>query len=276
MAAGVSTHQVTIDPVRRVVTKRFKTSSRREPEREWRALTLLAAHAPGLAPAPLRADLSATPPVIEMSWLPGGALGSAALTTGQVHALSRALTTLWQVPAPGPEALTDRENRDGGNPGQLLRAVDTLIAAGHDLGPDPAVRRAYAAALSWLAGARAELESDAEAPAVLGQNDANLANFLWDGQVVRIVDFEDSGRSDRAFELAILVEHVSEWSQGKLRADRFMGMFDLTAAELRRAADFRRLAALLWLVYLRPGGPSGRRNPPGTLRRQADRLLTLL
>jgi len=45
--------------------------------------------------------------------------------------------------------------------------------------------------------------------AVLGQGDGNLANFLWDGGQVRIVDFEDSGPSDRAFELAVLVEHLS-------------------------------------------------------------------
>jgi Ser/Thr protein kinase RdoA (MazF antagonist) len=113
-------------------------------------------------------------------------------------------------------------------------------------------------------------------PAVLGQSDGNLANFLWDGQRVRIVDFEDSGRSDRAFELAILVEHVSVWLRGKLDAGRFISMLDLSGAELRRAADFRRVAALFWLIYLRPGGPSSSRNPPGTLRRQADRLLTLL
>jgi len=38
---------------------------------------------------------------------------------------------------------------------------------------------------------------------------------------------------------------------------------------------FRRLAALFWLILLRPGGPASTGNAPGTLRRQADRLLTL-
>jgi len=39
---------------------------------------------------------------------------------------------------------------------------------------------------------------------------------------------------------------------------------------------FRRLAALFWLLMLRPGSRSSARNPPGTLERQAERLLGLL
>ncbi|SEG99641.1 Phosphotransferase enzyme family protein [Nonomuraea solani] len=37
---------------------------------------------------------------------------------------------------------------------------------------------------------------------VFGAGDGNLANFLWDGTRVRIVDFEDSGHSDLAYEVA--------------------------------------------------------------------------
>jgi thiamine kinase-like enzyme len=106
--------------------------------------------------------------------------------------------------------------------------------------------------------------------------DANLANFLWDGTEVRIVDFEDSGPSDRAFELAVLVEHLSAWSDAGLPADMFLGLFGLTAAEQVRVREYRRLCALFWLTMLRPGGPSHDRNPPGILERQAARLLRLL
>ena len=69
------THQVSVDPARRVVVKRFVQAHRGEADREWRALTLLADHAPGLAPEPILADLAANPPVIEMSLLPGEPLG---------------------------------------------------------------------------------------------------------------------------------------------------------------------------------------------------------
>jgi len=99
---------------------------------------------------------------------------------------------------------------------------------------------------------------------VLGQGDCNLANFLWDGRMVRIVDFEDAGLSDRAFELAILVEHISAWSDTSLDAENFLGLFDLTNSEKSRLREFRRLAALFWLILLLPDGPANERNPPGT------------
>jgi len=38
----------------------------------------------------------------------------------------------------------------------------------------------------------------------------------------------------------------------------------------------RRVFAAYWVMRLLPGGISGRRNPPGTLERQASRLLDLL
>jgi len=53
-------------------------------------------------------------------------------------------------------------------------------------------------------------------------------------------------------------------------------LFDLTRNEQARVQDFRRLAALYWLIMLRPGGPSSSRNPPDALQRQPERLLGLL
>ena len=79
-----------------------------------------------------------------------------------------------------------------------------------------------------------------------------------------------------AFELAILTEHISVWSDARLDADDLLAMFDLTRTEQTRVQHFRRLAALFWLFMLRPGSSSSARNPPGTLERQADRLLRLL
>jgi hypothetical protein len=274
------THQVSVDPARRVVIKRFIRADRSEPEREWRALTLLAEHAPGLAPQPILADLAADPPVIEMSLLPGEPLGGQPLTVEQQSALVRAVGQLWQsvpvsrvIPLPG----------EAGNEAQLVTAVRQLAAKTHDPGDDPVIRAAYSAGLSWLSWAVGESVrlaghgggSPGLSP-VFGQGDSNLANFLWDGQRVRIVDFEDSGLSERAFELAALIEHLSAWSDSALDAESFVRAFDLTGAERSRLADGRRLAALFWFLHLRPGGDAGASNPPGTFRRQAERLLTLL
>jgi thiamine kinase-like enzyme len=111
---------------------------------------------------------------------------------------------------------------------------------------------------------------------VYGHGDANLANYLHDGGTVRLVDFEDSGRSDRAWELAIFTEHLSVHGHGQVAAELALGHFDTGAAQQARIRQYRRLLATFWLLMLLPGGPSHRRNPPGTHQRQALRLLELL
>ena len=87
MARRAATHEIHVDAGRGVVIKRFRWD-RREPAREWAALELLAEFAPGLAATPVRADLTADPPVLEMSWLPGIPLGDTPLSTAQADALA--------------------------------------------------------------------------------------------------------------------------------------------------------------------------------------------
>jgi thiamine kinase-like enzyme len=111
---------------------------------------------------------------------------------------------------------------------------------------------------------------------VFGPGDGNLANYLWDGTRVQVVDFEDSGRSDRAFELAEITEHVSSWVGPPLDVPSFLAHFDLTSAEASRLRDCRRLLALVWLFLLSFDDPNNPRNPPGTADRQAERLRKLL
>ena len=284
------THEISVDPDRDIVVKRFLAADRGEPAREWRALTLLAEHAPGLAPEPIRADLAADPAVIEMSLLPGEPLGGGPLTPNQESALVRAMGQLWQSV---PVSRVIQVPGEPGNEAQLVSAVAQLAVQADDLGDDPVIKRATSAGLSWLtwavgeAGWLASRDSYADpgsggtrgtgwarlAP-VFGQGDGNLGNFLWDGERVRIVDFEDSGVADRAFELSVFIEHVSVWSAIGIDADEFIRAFELTAAERARLADCRRLAALYWLLRLAADVSSG--GNPGLLRPQADRLLTLL
>lgn len=49
---------------------------------------------------------------------------------------------------------------------------------------------------------------------------------------------------------------------------------ELTDPQRRRLAGFRRLFATFWLLMLLPGNPAHRRNPPGTLERQAARVVS--
>jgi len=74
----------------------------------------------------------------------------------------------------------------------------------------------------------------------------------------------------------LLVEHISAWKDASLDADTFLAQFELTNPERARLHEWRRLAAVLWLILLLPNGPASYRNPPGTLKRQANRLLALL
>jgi hypothetical protein len=288
----VRTHEVIVDPDRELVVKRFVAADRGEPAREWRALTLLAEHAPGLAPEPIRADLAADPAVIEMSLLPGEPLGAGPLTPLQESALVRAMGQLWQSVPVGRVTTVSGES---GNEAQLVSAVTELAVHIEDVGDDPVIKRATSAGLSWLTwavgegGWLASRDSYADSGSaglgesgwarlapVFGQGDGNLANFLWDGERVRMVDFEDSGVADRAFELSVFIEHVSVWSGIGLDGTEFIRAFGLSAAERARLADCRRLAALYWLLRLPPDGDVSAEGDPGLLRRQAERLLTLL
>jgi aminoglycoside phosphotransferase len=264
-----TTHDIIMDGG--VVIKRFRSWARNEPAREWAALRLLADRADGLAPRPLSASLDADPPVITMSWLPGQPLAGTAISPGMLDALATALERLWASVPPGE--LSSLPVTETG-PGELARLIRERLAAAPDLGDDPVVLDAAEAGIGWLDAA--DWPSPGDGELVLGQGDSNLANFLYDDGRVRLVDFEDCAPSDRPFELAVLVEHLSSWSDAGLDADDLLARFDLTAAEQRRLLDYRRLAALFWLAHLRPGSRASRRNPPGTLTRQAARLRRLL
>jgi hypothetical protein len=267
------THEVTVSG--RTVVKRFPHCTRAEPRREWQALTLLARYAPGLAPEPVRAHLIADPPEIIMSRLPGEPLGTRAAPHAQVNAIADALHQLHHA-IPAPVLDTVDEVGHGGGPQSFSDGVRKL-AAGCPAGSlDPLPRRAYDRVIAWLdrGGARA-LDLAALYP-VYAHGDGNLANRLWDGRRVRLVDFEDSGRGGRAQELADFVEHISVWAHAGIDAGAFLDRFDLSPAERQQISELRRLRAAHWLMILLPGGGANHRNPPGTFERQANRVLELL
>jgi Phosphotransferase enzyme family len=260
----VSGHEIEVRAER--VVKRFRAGWREAYDRELRALTLLAEHAPGLTPRPLAARF----PTLEMTRLAGSPLRGTVLDPTRTAALAEAVRTLQEaVPPAALAALPPRPDTDLG---PWLREVTSRL--GPDPVGDPLVARALAAGLAWLAGA--DLTPGPDVTAVFGPGDGNLSNYLWDGERVTVVDFEYSGRSDRAYELAEITEHVSAWVETPLDVPAFLDHFRLTPAETTRLADCRRLLALVWLVLLCGDDPVRPRNPPGSARRQATRLLTRL
>ncbi len=257
-----STHDVELADG--LVVKRFRSWSRDEHRREWQALNLLAEFAPGLAPLPVSADLEADPPVITMTRLPGMSLAGLAVTAQHLDALVTTVNSLHTCVPPGPLARVRPQPWLAEGAVRRMRARAAAVPRQPDRGP--VVRAACTAAARWLdraaepAGPRTE---------VFGQGDGHLGNFLWDGSRLRVVDFEDAGRSDRAFELASLTEHISSWHEAGIGADDLLGRFDLTAAESARVLFFRRGFAIFWLqlVCERPGRIAAL---------QAERVLTLL
>jgi len=274
-----STHGITVEEG--IAVKRFRShvdgDERRlygdEPRREWRALKLLARYAPGLAPRPIRADPDADPPLIAMSQVPGEPLGTRPVTQAQEDAIAAALSRLHHAI---PPSVLGTVERAPGSPHLLRdRTRDMARACNAEL-LDPLPRQAYRAALAWLGSGWAERPPSVSGQPVFAQCDPNLANHLWDGHSVHLVDFETSGRGDRATELADFVEHVTVWAHAGINAEAFLDRFDLNLGERQHITQLRRLFAAFWVMRLLPSGSAYHRNPPGTFERQASRLLDLL
>jgi hypothetical protein len=264
------THDLTIGTSQ--VSKRFVSWRRGEPDREWNALKALEIHAPGLAATPLHRAEEGGRPVVVMSRLPGTPLGGRPLTTRQVAAVADALTTLHRaVPA---EELSRFPPRNW-YPAEAVAALRSR-AVEPPAGLHGDVRRAFRAGAEWIRSAEASGIASDDGPQVLAQADGNIANFLWDGERCRLVDFEDAGRGDRAFEIADLVEHLSTWLHGVLVAEDLLGLLAMEQDVAERVLAARRAMAFYWLLILHPGKPAHPRNPPGSYERQARHLLELL
>lgn len=262
------THAVSFEGA--TVTKRYVSWARDEHLREWTALQRISASAPDLVPTPLglspsdpalamRSELAMSrlaEPVLSMSLVAGRPLGGA-LTAAELDGLEAALRELWSIPADGLAPV--------GLPALVERAregVSSFEGCG-------IVAEAHVAAAEWLRSSEVDRLFE-PAEAVIGHGDPNLSNYLWDGIRVRIVDFEDAGRSDLAVELANLVEHISA------RETDWTGFVSRFPVDRQRFLTARRLWSIFWLILLRPGAPSSLRNPPDTRIHQSTRVLTLL
>ncbi|MGW3352643.1 aminoglycoside phosphotransferase family protein [Nonomuraea rubra] len=271
MTAGRCTHSLDIRDD--VVVKRYASWGRGEPRREWVALTLLAQHAPDLAPAPVESLLEARPPMIVMSRLPGHDLRGEHATDEQITAMATALNQLHQIPA---RVVENVEPAPWGPAGAVCK-TRAWADKQPDLGDDPLVREAFRAGAAWLDSIAPDKLTVNPLPPVLGLADGNRANYLWSSHErrVRLIDWEDSGRSDRAFELGEVCEHISRLD-GTLDAAQLLEHLEMGAGEAERVHDFRRLIALGWFLQLGPSGPAKPHNPVGAVKRQAERILELL
>lgn len=209
-----------------------------------------------------------------MERLPGQPLAGTPLSRTQTAALGRALRRLYDVPLDALTAAGIQERING--PTDHAATVAIWLSHSPDLAAcrDPdLVGRAIQTALRWLA------QSDPPPPPrleTLGIADLNPANVVWDGETCRLVDFEDGGLTEPAYELADHVEHLAGRLTRSFDPVGLVAAVGLSADDQRRMRAYRPLWAAFWLAMLLPGNRGFDRNPPGTTELQAAHLLALL
>ena len=253
------------------VLKRYVTWERGEADRERRLLGLLAEHAPGVAPRPLRRESDGDAPLIVMERLPGEPLDGTPLTDAQMASLGETLRRMYGVPLAAIQEAGVPERLYG--PTTLSGEMVAWLSEDYDLDQclEPVlVREAVEAALTFLASPDLLPTPDFRS---VGISDLNPANVLWDGTSAKLVDFEDGGLTDLAYELADHVEHLGSRLPGTYDADALAAAAGLTDEQQERMSAYRPLWATFWLAMLMPGNGGYRRNPPGTTENQARHLL---
>lgn len=249
------------------VVKRFKSQARCEPEREWEALHLLGKLSPGLVPRAVHLDLD-DPPCLVTERVDGRELRLDDLDderiVGEVAGIHRFLASV--VPTTGrsmrvslthPAILTWR----------CRRVVADRVAAMSD-GREVEGLHAVAA---WLVTEEATNVGRTERQAI-SRGDAKLANYLWDGTRMTLLDLEDTGWSDPLQDVAELVEH--RWNRG-VPTDAWHAVARAVGADPTgsRMLAARRMLASFWLAILIP---HAERLGPGSLEEQAARTLSVL
>ena len=267
----VQVHTHHLDIGEHEVRKRFVSWSDGEAEREWEGLTLLDRYARGLAPRPIQRETQYGAPVVVMSRVAGEPLGDAVLTHTQFQGLTEALQRLMGLPlsqqmperAWGPTVMRARVGEWARPEPDLRQCLEPAI-----------VTVALEAARSWLATATTAFDTVADP--VVARGDGNLNNVLWDATTCRLIDFEEFGTSDLAYEVADIVEHASSRLDHLLDVVSFIEAMGLEHEQRLRLTYFRQLFAAFWLVKLLPGNGGFERNPAGSTEAQASHLLALL
>lgn len=260
------THDVTVGGD--VVRKRYVSWDDGEPEREWSALQHLALEAPDLAPSPLDRAVEDGRPVVVMSLVAGEPLGGR-LSVAQEQGLAEAMRRLFAVPVPGE--LAERANA----PAVLRDKVHEWLVEDYDLTACQdagLVLIAKDRAVDWLA--TVNLPDIVDPMIAIG--DGNLDNVLWDGEVCRLIDWEEYGASDLAHEIADVVEHASSRLTRSLDVEALIAEFGLDGSQRARLEQHRALLACFWLMKMLPGNGGFVRNPAGSTEDQARHVLALL
>jgi Ser/Thr protein kinase RdoA (MazF antagonist) len=222
--------------------------------REWGGLRLL--HERGLHYVPKPCYMSeasgymsetSAPSLLLMSHIPGDHLGERHLSPVQLSALAERIRDLRAIT---PETLDFPLWPSYADPARFVAALHAGLESLRALSTTPERAEARRLLTAWLNGPDPQILQSAPASLVFTRGDANLANCLWDGEQMRLLDFEGCGWRDPSIDLAFYVEHISSRRTPHEAWLSFVEGFHLADAErlLFRAAQRR--MALSWLVRI--------------------------
>lgn len=224
-----------------------KGNHRRRVEREWAALTLLAEHEVSSVPRPLWLDDDHSVPAIGMSLIAGTPLLESADREAALKGLAHTTRHLQGVPLSG--LLADIERIDSGTH-YMKRLTGSWpeLLTGH--GDDPLTSEMHALLAAWHASGDADIVRENAAPTVFSRGDANLLNWLRDGDDTPCVDFEYSGHSTVFFDAADLIEHISAREICDSTWLALLPDLGVTPANRHQFLAAQRTCALRWLAIL--------------------------
>ena len=234
---------------RELCLKLHVVDDRRRAGREWATLTLLARRGHPRAPDPVWRSPRDDRPAIAMTFVGGEPLGDAHLQPAQLDAIAEALADLYSItPADVREPIAEVATPARA----MLRRVRADWAA-PDAAANPARQHDAQLWQSWAHGPDPETLLRPPTQRVFGRGDPSLANLLWNGTRVALLDFEYSGWTDPAYELADLVEHPRSRGTPDATWYAFVDRFALDPSAVIRHRAARRMLALFWLARCQPG-----------------------
>jgi aminoglycoside phosphotransferase (APT) family kinase protein len=229
--------------------KLYRLDDRRRPEREWHALSLLAARHVRHVPRPLWLHDSADFPAIAMSFIAGTPIPETAHKEAALSGLIKTWQQIHAIPVDGPLSAMVRIDSAAHYCNRI-----TGIWAGQlaDTPDDPLTGELQSLLDNWQQSGDGEVLAEPRPPA-FSHGDANLLNWLHDPdtRATSCVDFEFSGTSDPAFDIADLVEHISSRIfSDETWAAVAAALGDADATFARRFLAAQRTCAMRWLAVL--------------------------
>lgn len=218
--------------------KIFKVDVRQRGNREWKSLLYLREHGIDYVPTPYQFAVVDGAPILVMELVGGTHLGHSYLSRDQLETLACRVKRLHLLPFDGrPE-----------NARVFLapERVNGLIGLMKEV---PVQDQPTAQCLElWNALSRgSELDLLRQTTElVFSRMDTSLANLMWDGVTIRVVDLEYGGWTERVFDLAEQVEHVQSRGTPDSEWDWYFQQFSLKSEEGIRLRLAQRLLAFDW------------------------------